>query len=72
MELAQKGRRVERVIAYGARTSRSRADTPNSRVLRDLILPVVFKFLVTEQSLAWMYNHHVGWDTPLNLQAEGT
>lgn len=63
--------RVERVVAQGARGSGDKTPGPVARVLRDLMLPVVFKFLVTEKSLAWMYNHHVDWDTPANLDASG-
>jgi hypothetical protein len=38
-------------------------------VTRDLLLPVVFKLLVTERSLAWMYRHHIDWDTPVTPAA---
>jgi hypothetical protein len=31
-------------------------------VLQGLILPLVFRFLVTEKSLAWIYAHHIDWD----------
>jgi hypothetical protein len=31
-------------------------------VLRDLLLPLVFRFLVTDKSQAWIYDHHVDWD----------
>jgi hypothetical protein len=27
----------------------------------------VFRFLVTEQSLAWRYDHHIDWDAPITL-----
>ncbi len=64
--------RVERIVAHGARGSSDKTPGPVARMLRDLRLPVVFKFLVTEKSLAWMYNHHVDWDNPVDAQAEGT
>jgi FAD-dependent urate hydroxylase len=38
-------------------------------VLRDLMLPLVFRFLVTERSMAWIYDHHVDWDAPATLGA---
>jgi FAD-dependent urate hydroxylase len=56
--------RVERIVAQGARSSSSKTPGPVGRVLRDLLLPVVFKLLVTDKSLAWMYDHHIDWDTP--------
>jgi FAD-dependent urate hydroxylase len=56
--------RVERIVAQGARSSSTKTPGPVGRVLRDLLLPVVFKLLVTDRSLAWMYGHHIDWDTP--------
>lgn len=58
-------RRVERIVAQGARTSASKAAGPIGRVLRDLMLPWVFRYLVTGKALAWMYDHHIEWDTPV-------
>jgi 2-polyprenyl-6-methoxyphenol hydroxylase-like FAD-dependent oxidoreductase len=57
--------RVERIVAQGARSSSTKTPGPVGRVLRDLLLPVVFRFLVTDRSLAWMYGHHLDWDTPI-------
>ena len=57
-------RRVERVVAQGARSSSSsKAAGPVGRILRDHMLPLVFRYLVTEKSLAWMYDHHIDWDS---------
>ncbi|HEV2870988.1 MAG TPA: FAD-dependent monooxygenase, partial [Actinomycetota bacterium] len=56
--------RVERIVAQGARTSSTKTPGPLARVLRDLMLPVVFKLLVTDKSLAWIHDHHIDWDTP--------
>jgi hypothetical protein len=36
-------------------------------MLQSLVLPVVFRFLVTERSLAWQYDHHIDWDAPITL-----
>jgi 2-polyprenyl-6-methoxyphenol hydroxylase-like FAD-dependent oxidoreductase len=55
-------RRVERIVAQGARTSSSKAAGPLGRVLRDLMMPFVFKHLVTPSSLEWMYGHHITWE----------
>jgi 2-polyprenyl-6-methoxyphenol hydroxylase-like FAD-dependent oxidoreductase len=54
-------RRVERVVAQGARNSASKAAGPIGRIVRDHMLPFVFRYLVTEQSLAWMFEHHIDW-----------
>lgn len=62
-------RRVERIVAQGARTSSSKTPGPFGRVLRDLTLPLIFKLMVTDKSLAWLYDHHVEWDSPVGAAA---
>jgi hypothetical protein len=37
--------------------------------VRDLTLPLVFRFLVTDRSMAWIYGHHIDWDTPMTAPA---
>jgi FAD-dependent urate hydroxylase len=61
--------RVERIVARGARAGSAKTQGPVGRVLRDLMLPLVFRFLVTERSMAWIYDHHVDWDAPATLGA---
>jgi 2-polyprenyl-6-methoxyphenol hydroxylase-like FAD-dependent oxidoreductase len=60
--------RVERVVAQGARTSNAKTPSPVGRLLRDLVLPVMFKFFVTERSLAWMYNYRVDLGEPVRRE----
>jgi FAD-dependent urate hydroxylase len=62
-------RRVERIVAQGARTGSTKTPGPAGRVLRDLLLPLVFRFVVTERSMAWIYDHHVDWDAPVMVGA---
>ncbi|HET8787791.1 MAG TPA: FAD-dependent monooxygenase [Actinomycetes bacterium] len=62
-------RRVERIVAQGARTGSAKTPGRVGRVLRDLSLPLVFKLLVTEQSMAWIYDHHIDWDAPVAVPA---
>lgn len=59
--------RVERMVAHGAKTSNQKAPGPVGRFLRDLLLPVVFRFFVTDESMRWMYDYQVSdeLDTPL-------
>jgi FAD-dependent urate hydroxylase len=59
-------RRVERIVAYGARSSSTKAAGPVGRILRDLALPFVFRHLVTEKKMAWMYEHHIEWTAATN------
>jgi 2-polyprenyl-6-methoxyphenol hydroxylase-like FAD-dependent oxidoreductase len=58
-------RRVERIVAQGARSSSSKAAGPVGRILRDLMLPLVFRHVVTDKSLTWLYEHHLDWDSPI-------
>jgi FAD-dependent urate hydroxylase len=62
-------KRVERIVAQGARTSSSKTPGPVARVLRDLLLPVVFRLLVTDRSRAWIHDHHIDWDAPAAVGA---
>jgi FAD-dependent urate hydroxylase len=62
-------RRVERIVAQGARTGSAKTPGPAGRALRDLLLPLVFRFVVTERSMAWIYDHHVDWDAPVTVGA---
>jgi 2-polyprenyl-6-methoxyphenol hydroxylase-like FAD-dependent oxidoreductase len=57
--------RVERIVAQGARSSSSKAAGSVGRVLRDFMLPLVFRYLVTEKSQAWMYDYHIDWNMPV-------
>jgi FAD-dependent urate hydroxylase len=61
-------RRVGRIVAQGARTGSAKTPGPVGRVLRDLLLPLVFRFLVTDRSLAWIYDHHLDWDAPATAE----
>jgi FAD-dependent urate hydroxylase len=61
--------RVERIVAQGARTGRSKTPGPVGRMLQGLLLPLVFRFMVTERSQAWIYRHHIDWDEPVRLDA---
>jgi 2-polyprenyl-6-methoxyphenol hydroxylase-like FAD-dependent oxidoreductase len=58
-------RRVERIVAQGARSSQHKTAGPIGRVVRDLVLPFVFRYVVNEQSLSWMYDYRINWDTPV-------
>jgi FAD-dependent urate hydroxylase len=53
--------RVERVVAFGARSSNSKAPGPIVRAARDLVLPFILK-QVAKQSQDWLYGHSIDWD----------
>src|SRR5262249_17530978 len=57
--------RVEKIVAQAARASSNKAPSPAGRALQGLFLPLVFRFLVTDKSLAWRYDHHIDWADPV-------
>jgi 2-polyprenyl-6-methoxyphenol hydroxylase-like FAD-dependent oxidoreductase len=63
---ATRRERVEKIVAWGARGSSNKAPGPIGRVLRDLTMGVVFKYMVTEESLSWMYDYRVALDDRLS------
>ena len=55
-------RRVERIVAHGARTSNSKAAGPVGRVLRDVMMPMILKHVANGGSLAWMHDYKIEWN----------
>ena len=60
--------RVEKIVAFGARSSSAKVPGRFGRVLRDVALRVVFRLAVTDASMAWLYDHRVDWGTPLTAE----
>jgi FAD-dependent urate hydroxylase len=56
--------RVERVVKAGARSSNAKAAGPVGRVVRDAVLPIIFRRAAKsmDSSLTWMHGHHIEWD----------
>jgi len=57
---AERRPRAEQIVAEGRRRGAYKA--PRSRAqmwLRDSLMPIVFRFLVTERSLAWIHDYRV-------------
>ncbi len=54
--------RVERIVAAGARTSSSKTPGVVGRLVRDAMLKVLLRFVVTEKSVRWMYDYRIDWD----------
>lgn len=61
--------RVEAVVAAGARSANDKAAGPVARVIRDLMLPVVFRKMSSGKAQQWMYGYHIDWDEPVRLPA---
>lgn len=62
--------RVERIVAQGARSSATKAAGPIGRIVRDRMLPLVFRYVVTEKSMAWMFEHHLDWNSQIVSNAK--
>jgi 2-polyprenyl-6-methoxyphenol hydroxylase-like FAD-dependent oxidoreductase len=58
--------RVEKIVAYGARGSSAKAPGRVGSAIRDLVMRLVFRYVVTDRSTAWMYDHRVEWQRPLS------
>jgi 2-polyprenyl-6-methoxyphenol hydroxylase-like FAD-dependent oxidoreductase len=66
--------RVERIVAAGARSSRSKIPGRVGRQLQELMMRLVFRYLVTERNVAWISDHRIHWEDPVgrDLLAEVT
>lgn len=60
--------RVERVVAFGARSSSTKAPGPVARAVRDLVLPLVLRrFARTPQD--WLFGYHIDWEARIEPEA---
>ena len=57
--------RVERIVAFGARSSSAKMPGRIGRVVRDAMLRVVFRWFVTDRSMAWLFDYRIDWDSPV-------
>ncbi|MBO0926257.1 FAD-dependent monooxygenase [Cellulomonas sp. zg-ZUI199] len=53
--------RVERVVSAGARSGSAKIAGPVGRRVQEAVMPLVFRYLVTDRSTAWMYDHRIDW-----------
>jgi len=60
-------KRVERVVATGARTSNTKVAGPVGRMVRDAMMPMIMRYVARDggASLAWQHRHHIDWDAPV-------
>lgn len=52
-------KRVEKIVAQGARSSSSKTPGRVGSAVRDFVLRLVFRYGITEKSLSWMYDYRV-------------
>jgi 2-polyprenyl-6-methoxyphenol hydroxylase-like FAD-dependent oxidoreductase len=58
--------RVERIVAQGARSSSSKTPGRAGRAVRDAMMPILFRYVITERSLRWMYDYRIDWTVRLD------
>jgi 2-polyprenyl-6-methoxyphenol hydroxylase-like FAD-dependent oxidoreductase len=56
--------RVERIIKATARTNARKAAGPVGRVIRDAIMPTMFKMMKPEKN-AWQFQYPIDWKAPV-------
>jgi FAD-dependent urate hydroxylase len=63
--------RVERIVAAGARSSRTKVAGPVGRVFRDLAMRTFLRMAAGNGtgSIAWMHQYRIDWDTPVTAAA---
>ena len=64
---ALRRKRVEKIVKHGHRSSNSKAAGPIARVIRDLMLPVIFGHAEKDggKSMMWLQGHHIDFDRPV-------
>jgi len=65
---ALRRRRVERIVAQGARTGSAKTPGPSAACCATCCCRWCSAFLVTDRSLAWIYDHHLDWDAPATAE----
>jgi FAD-dependent urate hydroxylase len=63
--------RVEKVVAAGARSSSTKVAGPIGRVFRDLAMPFFLRKVAGDgtESLRWLHQHRIDWETPAMASA---
>ena len=58
-------KRVERIVAVGARSGSAKIPGPVGRRVQEAVLRQVFAHLVTEKRTSWMSGHRIPWGQPV-------
>ena len=66
--------RVEKIVKHGNRSASSKAAGPVARVIRDLMLPVIFGRAEKDggKSMMWMQGHHIDFEEPVTPLASAS
>ena len=61
--------RVKKVVAGAKQVNRSKAATGLNRIIRDAMFPVLMKKFNKPEAFAWLYDHRIPFDQPINHEA---
>jgi 2-polyprenyl-6-methoxyphenol hydroxylase-like FAD-dependent oxidoreductase len=64
--------RVEKVAKLARRANLTKVAGPILRSLQDLLLPVVFKYVVRPEAETWLYQYRIDWDEQVRKEVEIT
>lgn len=53
--------RVERVVKHGKRSGDGKTQGRFGATIRDMVLPMIMRKMVTSNSLSWMYDYRIDW-----------
>ena len=59
--------RVEKVAKLAGRANMTKVAGPMLRSIQDLLMPLVFKYLVHPEAEAWLYQYQIDWDEQARL-----
>jgi 2-polyprenyl-6-methoxyphenol hydroxylase-like FAD-dependent oxidoreductase len=57
--------RVERVVRHGKRSGDGKAQGRVGAAIRDVFLPVIMRKMAASNSLNWIYDYRIDWETPV-------
>ena len=61
--------RVERVVQHGKRSGDGKAQGRVGAMIRDLVLPMIVRKMVSSNSLSWMYDYRIDWPAKVAVGA---
>jgi len=64
--------RVEKVAKLARRANRTKVAGPILRGLQDLLLPVVFKYVVHPETETWLYHYRIDWGEQVSTEVVST
>jgi 2-polyprenyl-6-methoxyphenol hydroxylase-like FAD-dependent oxidoreductase len=61
--------RVEKVAKLARRANLTKVAGPLLRSAQDLLMPMVFKYVVRPENEAWLYQYQINWDEQGSAEA---